>query len=84
MDRGYLRCTLFFPLLTAINFLPLYCEPPRDIEDYIHRSGGQEEQREVGVKLEHVPAPQRLDIAIAGLDAAEAIQQVSDRHDLFL
>ncbi|PWA73580.1 DEAD box RNA helicase (PRH75) [Artemisia annua] len=96
-------CTLFFSLLTAINFSPLYCEPLLEIEDYIYRSGRTERagnygvaitlyepqkanisrlEREVGVKFEHASAPQPLDIAIAGLDAAEAIQVVSDSPEV--
>ncbi|GKA82689.1 DEAD-box ATP-dependent RNA helicase 7 [Tanacetum coccineum] len=80
--------------------LIIQCEPPRDVEDYIHRSGRtgragnsgvaitlyeprkaniSKLEREVGVKFEHVTAPQPSDIArAAGLDAAEAILRVSD------
>ncbi|CAH1413792.1 unnamed protein product [Lactuca virosa] len=61
------------------------CEPPRDVEDYIHRSGrtGKSNisklEREAGVKFEHISAPQPADIAKAvGGDAAEAIIQVAD------
>ncbi|KAJ9553241.1 hypothetical protein OSB04_017286 [Centaurea solstitialis] len=80
--------------------LIIQCEPPRDVEDYIHRSGRtgragnsgiaitlyeprraniSKLEREAGVKFEHVSAPQPSDIAkAAGVDAAEAILQVSD------
>ncbi|KAI3517613.1 hypothetical protein L1887_16828 [Cichorium endivia] len=80
--------------------LIIQCEPPRDVEDYIHRSGRtgragnsgiaitlyeprraniSKLEREAGVKFEHVSAPQPSDIAkAAGVDAAEAILQVTD------
>ncbi|KAJ0671468.1 putative RNA helicase [Helianthus annuus] len=80
--------------------LIIQCEPPRDVDDYIHRSGRtgragnsgvaitlyeprkaniSKLEREAGVVFEHVSAPQPSDIAkAAGVDAAEAILQVSD------
>nr|GEU82177.1 DEAD-box ATP-dependent RNA helicase 7 [Tanacetum cinerariifolium] len=60
--------------------LIIHFEPPRDVEDYIHRSGRTGRiEREVGVKFEHVSASHPSDIAsVAGLDAAEAILRVSD------
>ncbi|KAK9063235.1 hypothetical protein SSX86_017105 [Deinandra increscens subsp. villosa] len=80
--------------------LIIQCEPPRDVDDYIHRSGRtgragnsgvaitlyeprraniSKLEREAGVIFEHVSAPQPSDIAkAAGVDAAEAIVQVSD------
>nr|XP_043614222.1 DEAD-box ATP-dependent RNA helicase 7-like [Erigeron canadensis]XP_043614223.1 DEAD-box ATP-dependent RNA helicase 7-like [Erigeron canadensis] len=80
--------------------LIIQCEPPRDVDDYIHRSGRtgragnsgiaitlyeprraniSKLEREAGVKFEHVSAPQPSDIAkAAGVDAAEAILQITD------
>ena len=45
------------------------------------RSNISKIERESGVKFEHISAPQPADIAKAvGGDAAEMINQVSDRH----
>nr|XP_017258007.1 PREDICTED: DEAD-box ATP-dependent RNA helicase 7-like [Daucus carota subsp. sativus] len=80
--------------------LIIQCEPPRDVEAYIHRSGRTGRagktgvavmlydprrsnfsriERESGVKFEHLAAPQPTDIATAaGLEAVEAINEISD------
>ncbi|XP_057528268.1 DEAD-box ATP-dependent RNA helicase 7 [Amaranthus tricolor] len=80
--------------------LIIQCEPPRDVEAYIHRSGRtgragntgvavmlydpkkssvSKIERESGVKFEHLSAPQPADVAkAAGVEAAEAISQISD------
>ncbi|KAL8095961.1 DEAD-box ATP-dependent RNA helicase 7-like [Apium graveolens] len=80
--------------------LIIQCEPPRDVEAYIHRSGRTGRagktgiavmlydprrsnfsriERESGVKFEHMAAPQPTDIATAaGLEAVEAINEISD------
>lgn len=80
--------------------LIIQCEPPRDVEAYIHRSGRtgragntgvavmlydpkkssvSKIERESGVKFEHLSAPQPAEIAkAAGIEAAEAITQISD------
>lgn len=45
------------------------------------RSNISKIERESGVKFEHVSAPQPLDVAkAAGCEAAEMINQVSDRY----
>lgn len=45
------------------------------------RSNVSKIERESGVKFEHVAAPQPLDVAkAAGLEAAETINQISDRY----
>ncbi|KAK4403547.1 DEAD-box ATP-dependent RNA helicase 7 [Sesamum angolense] len=68
--------------------LIIQCEPPRDVEAYIHRSGKNREswksnfskiERESGVKFEHISAPQPADIAkAAGAEAAGKINEISD------
>ncbi|KAK4363413.1 hypothetical protein RND71_018654 [Anisodus tanguticus] len=67
--------------------LIIQCEPPRDVEAYIHRSGrtGRAEvqhskiERESGVKFEHLSAPQPADVAkAAGKEAADAVAEISD------
>lgn len=49
------------------------------------RSNFSKIERESGVKFEHITAPQPSDIAkAAGVEAAETINQVSDRYTCFL
>ncbi|KAL9237254.1 hypothetical protein vseg_011827 [Gypsophila vaccaria] len=80
--------------------LIIQCEPPRDVEAYIHRSGRTGRagntgvavmlydpkkgsvsriEREIGVKFEHLSAPQPADAArAAGMDTAASILKICD------
>nr|KAJ0194113.1 hypothetical protein LSAT_V11C800452620 [Lactuca sativa] len=89
----------FFFVFAEITILPLQCEPLRDVEDYIHRSGRTRRagnsgvaitlykprnsnisklEREVGVKFEHISAPQpaillKLVVKNSGLTPVELL-----------